>query len=157
MGIMVSGQWVSGITAKELQKEWGISQRSTEAITGESSRRLIAGVALEPGIKEILYTTIQNIGAECAKVNDVIMGMSRPPVNSLLLGLRLKFDIMRYLRGADPVGHSPTDDLSTKTDRELLEMIANSERKPDAKDSNSPNNPGQIRPASADPGKHQAT
>ena len=101
MTVMLQGSWVSGVSSRQLQAKWGVHVRICESICGEASRRLIHGVELEPGMKTILYGTIQQIGADCERLNQVMMTQPRVKVVDMVMALRLKFDVCRYLRGPD--------------------------------------------------------
>jgi len=99
-------------------------------VTGEASRRLAAGVSLEPQLKSLLFVTIQQIGADCEALTTALSTSTRPNVGEYLATLRLKFDVCRYLHGAhQDAQHTDNDDLGSKSERELLEIIAKSATK----------------------------
>jgi hypothetical protein len=125
MAMMASGAYVLGQTSFVLAEKWGLTHDSVRHITGEASRRLVAGVALEPEMKSLLFVTIQQIGSDCEALTKALSSSSRPNVGEYLATLRLKFDICRYLHGAN-VDVPRGTDLSTKSERELLEIIARS-------------------------------
>jgi len=125
MTLMAGGAYVVGQTSFALADRWGVTHDSARHITGEASRRLAAGVALEPEMKSLLFVTIQQIGSDCEALTKALSGHSRTDIGEYLATLRLKFDVCRYLHGASAVSTVGTD-LSSKSERELLEIIARS-------------------------------
>lgn len=137
MRIMADGNYVSGITQHELERQWKCKSRCAEQAIGEASRRLEYEANKDPAIRAALITTIQQLGVDVSRAAAAIASMGRPNPMALIQAMRLKFDVMRYLRSDEGLekrmGEERGHDLSSKSDRELLEIIANGqvEKKPE--------------------------
>lgn len=133
MRIMADGNYVSGITPAELEKQWKCKCTTVEQVCGEASRRLEYEANKDPAIRAALITTIQQLGVDVSRAASAIASMGRPNPMALIQAMRLKFDVIRYLRSDEglekKMGEERGHDLSGKSDRELLEIIAKGQEK----------------------------
>jgi hypothetical protein len=71
VGLMSTGQWVTGVTGPELQELWGLSHATIDSDSGEASRIVREAVASSDDIRARVIATLEAITSKAMQKNQL--------------------------------------------------------------------------------------
>jgi hypothetical protein len=127
---MRRGLFVRGETSRELAELWGLSLSVPEAHAVEASRRLRAAVLTSEDACAAVASMVEQVVADAEGIR--VGALKKRKVGRRIIddpktqldALRVKLDGCKTLVGIRPPTAPDSDDVSGKTDRELLDIIA---------------------------------
>lgn len=70
VGLMSAGQWVTGLTFKQLAKQWGLTPEIVKADSAEASRVIHRQIQADPELKSRLMLTLEGLISRLSTATD---------------------------------------------------------------------------------------